>query len=52
MNIPDANIAPRSYTPDWIKGDEAAVYRQKVWDAVAKELEKAEPGIVDRVLQG
>lgn len=40
----------RSYTPAWIGGEEAKDGRRKIWDDVAAQLEKAEPGCLAKIL--
>lgn len=48
----DANIKCdiRNVVPSWITDEESKQAQKRVWDGIAKELERVEPGCVERIL--
>ncbi|KAF5006550.1 hypothetical protein FDECE_7076 [Fusarium decemcellulare] len=46
----DCEVKDDSVIPDWIKGKEAREGLQRLWDAIAKEIESVEPGSVAEAL--
>ena len=42
--------SPRNKVPSWVNDVEGKRWQGKVWDGVAKELEAAEPGCLQKIL--
>lgn len=40
----------RFYVPSWVTDDEGKAVQKRAWDDIAKELERIEPGCVQRLL--
>jgi hypothetical protein len=41
---------PRDQVPDWVKDAAAKQVQKRVWDDIALELERVEPGCVKKIL--